>query len=614
MCGITGWIDWEEDLTQKRPILEKMMERLAARGPDADGFWVSERAAIGHRRLIVVDPEGGKQPMIRQQGDRFYVLTYNGELYNTDEVRRDLIARGHHFQSYSDTEVVLVSYLEWGPSCVERFNGIFAFGIWNEFDQSLFLARDRMGVKPLFYTKRGNAFIFGSELKALLAHPNVPAEVDSEGLAEIFGLGPAHTPGHGGFKGIHELRAGCRLKYDREGIRVSRYWQLQSQLHEDDLETTTEKIRFLVEDSIQRQLVSDVPVCAFLSGGLDSSIISAITANNYHVQGLPLTTYSIDYVDNDKYFKANDFQPNSDQYWAERMSKFLKTDHRRVLIDTPQLADALPQATFAKDWPGMADVDSSLFLFCQEIKKEATVALSGECADEVFGGYPWFHRPETVSAKTFPWSLSTEIRNQVLAPEVRSRLNIDEYINYRYEEALAEAPRWAGDDPVEARRRELFYLNINWFMALLLDRKDRMSMASGLEVRVPFCDHRLVEYVWNIPWQMKSWDQREKGILRRAMKGLLPEEIIHRKKSPYPKTHNPSYLKAASQRLITILDQPNTPLKELIDVKAVREMVLAENGDFQRPWFGQLMTLPQLFAYLIQIHHWFNEYKVSIRE
>jgi asparagine synthase (glutamine-hydrolysing) len=613
MCGITGWIDWEEDLTQKRPILEKMTERLAARGPDADGFWVSERAAIGHRRLIVVDPEGGKQPMIRQQGDRSYVLTYNGELYNTDEVRRDLIARGHHFQSYSDTEVVLVSYIEWGPSCVERFNGIFAFGIWSEYDQSLFLARDRMGVKPLFYTKRGSAFIFGSELKALLAHPKVPAEVDREGLAEIFGLGPAHTPGHGGFKDIHELRPGRWLKYDRDGIHVTSYWQLQSQLHEDDLETTTEKVRFLVEDSIKRQLVSDVPVCTFLSGGLDSSIISAITANSYGDQGLPLTTYSIDYVDNDKYFKASDFQPNSDQYWADRMSQFLKTDHRRLFIDTPQLADALQQATFARDWPGMADVDSSLYLFCREIKKEATVALSGECADEVFGGYPWFHRPETVSAETFPWSLSTEIRNRVLAPELKTQLNIDEYINYRYREALAEVPRWSGDDPVEARRRELFYLNINWFMALLLDRKDRMSMASGLEVRVPFCDHRLVEYVWNIPWQMKSWDQREKGILRRAMKGLLPEEIILRKKSPYPKTHNPSYLKAVSQQLITIIDQPKTLLSELIDVKAVRDMVLMESGDFQRPWFGQLMTLPQLFAYLIQINHWLDEYKVTLK-
>jgi asparagine synthase (glutamine-hydrolysing) len=614
MCGITGWIDWEEDLTQKRSILEKMTETLAARGPDAGGYWFGERAAIGHRRLVVVDPEGGKQPMIRQSGDRLYVLSYNGELYNTDEIRRDLIARGRRFQSYSDTEVVLVSFLEWGPACVERFNGIFAFGIWSEPDQSLFLARDRMGVKPLFYTKRGSAFLFGSELKALLAHPKVPAEVDSEGLTEVFGLGPAHTPGHGIFKGIHEVRPGCWLQYDWDGIRIHRYWELKSRPHTDDLETTTVRVRDLVEDSIKRQLVSDVPVCTFLSGGLDSSIISAVTAGLYREQGKSqLITYSIDYVDNEKYFKASDFQPNSDQYWAERMAGYLNTDHKRIFIDTPQLADSLREAVHARDLPGMADVDSSLYLFCREIKKNATVALSGECADEVFGGYPWFHRPETVNANTFPWSLSTELRNLVLAPELRNKLSIDEYINSRYREALAEVPRWPDDEPIEARRRELFYLNINWFMALLLERKDRMSMASGLEVRVPFCDHRLVEYVWNIPWHIKSCNQREKGILRRAMAGLLPEEIISRKKSPYPKTHNPSYLKNVSRQLEAILEQPDAPLKELIDIKKVKEMLSAETGDFQRPWFGQLMTLPQLFAYLLQINYWLSDYKVSIK-
>lgn len=613
MCGITGWIDWEEDLTQNRPILEKMTKTLEARGPDAYGYWVSARAGIGHRRLVVVDPEGGKQPMIRQIGDRFYVLTYNGELYNTDEIRKELISKGYRFHSYSDTEVVLVSYLEWGPACVERFNGIFAFGVWSEFEQSLFLARDRMGVKPLFYIKRGDSFLFGSELKALLAHPKVPAEINEEGLAEIFGLGPAHTPGNGVYRGIKELRPGCCLCYDRNGIRIQKYWELQSMPHTDNLETTTAKVRELVEDSIERQLVSDVPVCTFLSGGLDSSIISAVAADRYRKQGKsPLVTYAIDYIDNEKFFKASDFQPNSDQYWSSRMSEFLNTTHRRVLIDTPQLADALNNAAIARDLPGMADVDSSLYLFCQEIKKGATVALSGECADEVFGGYPWFHRPETVNADTFPWSLSTELRNLILAPQIKNKLNIDEYIHFRYQEALDEVPRLTEENELEARRRELFYLNIHWFMALLLERKDRMSMASGLEVRVPFCDHRLVEYVWNIPWGMKSWNQREKGILRRAMRGLLPEEIISRKKSPYPKTHNPSYLQLVSSRLLSILANPDSPILNLIDQEKVMQMIKTKGEDFQRPWFGQLMTLPQLFAYLIQVDTWLRSYKVRI--
>ena len=612
MCGITGWIDWEQDLTGSKPILEKMTETLAFRGPDAAGYWLGKQAALGHRRLIVVDPEGGRQPMVRQVGDRHLVLVYNGELYNTEEIRRELINKGHNFRAYSDTEVLLVAYLEWGPDCVERFNGIFAFGIWDESSQRLFLARDRMGVKPLFYTQRGGAFLFGSELKALLANPKVAPEVDAEGLAEIFGLGPAHTPGQGIFKAIAELRPGHWLLYDRKGIQIKRYWELLSGEHKDDLETTTETVRFLVEDAIRRQLVSDVPVGTFLSGGLDSSIISAVAANNYRDSGkAPLRTYTIDYIDNDKYFKVSDFQPNSDHYWAEQMAGFLKTDQRWVYIDTPQLAESLKQAVRARDLPGMADVDSSLYLFCQEIKKGVTVALSGECADEVFGGYPWFHRPETVRADTFPWSLSNELRLQILKPEVKNKLKLAEYIQQRYRESLAEVPRWSGDDPVQARRRELFYLNINWFMALLLERKDRMSMASGLEVRVPFCDHRLVEYVWNIPWAMKSWEGREKGILRRAVKGLLPEAVVNRKKSPYPKTHNPSYLQAVRQELQTVLADGQAPIHGLIDVKRIQEFI--NNPDLKQPWFGQLMTLPQLFAYLIQVNYWLSEYQVAIR-
>lgn len=614
MCGITGWIDWEEDLTGKRPIIENMTERLNPRGPDTSGYWFSQRAAIGHRRLIVVDPEGGKQPMVKRVGANEYVLTYNGELYNTEDIRQELLKQGHVLSSYSDTEVVLVSYLEWGPACVEKFNGIYAFGIWNDQAESLFLARDRMGVKPLFYTQRGESFIFGSELKALLAHPKVPAIIDDEGLAEIFGLGPARTPGNGVFKGIKELRPGCWLRYSRDGVRIQRYWQLESKPHEDDLETTTLKVRKLVEDTIQRQLVSDVPVCTFLSGGLDSSIISTVAANTYREKGLPSpATYSIDYIGNDRYFRISDFQPNSDHYWADRMADFLQTDHHWIYIDTPQLAAALKDAVKARDLPGMADVDSSLFLFCREIKKGATVALSGECADEVFGGYPWFHRPETVDATTFPWSISTELRKKILAPKLESKLKLDEYIRCRYQEALAEVPRFSGDDPIEARRRELFYLNINWFMALLLDRKDRMSMASGLEVRVPFCDHRLVEYVWNIPWKMKSWKNREKGILRRAVEGLLPEAVVYRKKSPYPKTHNPSYEQAVRDLLSKILQNSKAPIRNLIDKKAVEDLLKPENSQLQRPWFGQLMTMPQLYAYLVQINQWLEEYNVEIK-
>ncbi|HEX3045437.1 MAG TPA: asparagine synthase (glutamine-hydrolyzing) [Bacillota bacterium] len=613
MCGICGWIDWEIDLTQHKPIVEAMTRSLAARGPDASGYWWSKHAGIGHRRLIVVDPEGGAQPMVRSFGNETFILTYNGELYNTAEIRSDLQTLGYVFQSYSDTEVVLLSFVHWGPDCVNRFNGIYAFGIWREQDQSLFLARDRMGVKPLFYAQRGSAFYFGSELKALLAHPNLKPELDAEGLAEIFGLGPARTPGHGVFKDIFELRPGFWALYNRDRLQLKRYWTLESKPHLDNLETTTNRVRELVTDSIKRQLVSDVPVCTFLSGGLDSSIISAIASTHAATQSTSLDTYSIDFTDNDQYFRPNDFQPNHDAPWIQLAARNLKTNHHSVFIDNPQLAAALRPAVIARDLPGMADIDASLYLFCREIKKGATVGLSGECADEVFGGYPWFHRQDALQANTFPWSLSLDLRRRVLAPEVKNIIRIEEYVQDRYHQTLAEVPRLSGEEPAEAKRRELFYLNLNWFMAVLLDRKDRMSMASGLEVRVPFCDHRLVEYVWNIPWAMKYWDQREKGILRRAVRGLLPEEIIYRRKSPYPKTHHPGYRKMMQTEMLNIMNDPATPLRDLVDFSQLREFTTTDTELLNQPWFGQLMTGPQMLAYLIQIEIWLKEYQIRIK-
>lgn len=610
MCGIAGWISWEEDLRSKQKIVEAMTRKLTPRGPDAECYWVAPEAALGHRRLIVIDPEGGRQPMVRKVGERQCVLVYNGELYNTTELRNQLQAEGYRFQSYSDTEVVLLAYLAWGPDCLTRFNGIYAFAVWDLAAQSLFLARDRMGVKPLFYTRFGSNLIFGSELKALLAHPAVKPEVDREGLAEIFGLGPARTPGNGVFKNLRELRPGFYLIYNREGLQEHRYWELISGPHRDDFATTVERVRELVTDAIRRQLVSDVPVGTFLSGGLDSGIISTVAAREYRSEGKePLRTFSVDYPENEKYFTANDFQPDSDRPWAEQLTQFLKTDHRRIVLNSNQLAAALVPAMEARDLPGMADIDSSLWLFCSEIKKEATVALSGECADEVFGGYPWFHRPEAVGGTTFPWSPSLELRKAILQPWLRQRLQIDQYVAERYRETLTEVPRWSGDDPLEERRRELFYLNLNWFMAVLLDRKDRMSMASGLEVRVPFCDHRLVEYAWNIPWHLKSWNGREKGILREAFKGLLPEAIVNRKKSPYPKVHRPDYREAVCKRLQTIL-QGESPLRNILDVPAVLKL-MADDG-IAVPWYGQLMTGPQLFAYLIQVNDWLIKYEINI--
>ncbi|SDD26018.1 asparagine synthase (glutamine-hydrolysing) [Paenibacillus sp. UNCCL117] len=614
MCGITGWIDWNRDLTGHSSILINMTDTMALRGPDASGTWITPRCALGHRRLSVMDPANGAQPMIRNCGDNRFAIVYNGELYNAPELKKELESRGHRFSTNCDTEVLLVSFIEWGRACVERLNGIFAFAVWNDEEQTLFLARDRLGVKPLFYSYDSGRLLFGSEPKAILAHPDFPAQITGEGLAEIFAVGPARTPGHGIYKNMNELKPGHAMVMDAGGIRITAYWKLESKPHEDDVEATAAKVHDLLKDTVIRQLASDVPICTLLSGGLDSSALTSFAATYYKEQGLgPLHTYSVDYVDNDKHFKANAFQPNSDAPWIQRMTDYLGTVHHDKTFDTPELIESLKTVVFARDTPGMADVDGSLYLFCNEIKKDATVALSGEAADEIFGGYPWFHRDEALNADTFPWSLATPERAALLSPEFIEWVKPEQYVQDRYRQALSEVPRLAGENQQQHRMREMSYLNITRFMPTLLDRKDRMSMAVGLEVRVPFCDHRLVEYVWNIPWEIKTSGDREKGILRKALRDVLPEDVLTRKKSPYPKTHNPGYLSAVRSWVLDILDDSTSPLLPFIDAKKIRALAENDNGQFNLPWFGQLMTGPQLFAYLAQVDTWLRHYKVSIR-
>jgi len=614
MCGIAGWVNWEKDLTREQEVLLAMTEKLAARGPDASGYWVSPRAALGHRRLIVVDPSGGGQPMLRQRGQNRYIITYNGELYNTAELRDSLQTRGYSFQSYSDTEALLLSYIEWGPACLEKLNGIFAFGIWDEGNQSLFLARDRLGVKPLFFAEGSSGLLFASELKALLAHPALPPEVGAEGLAEIFVLGPGRTPGHAVFRGLQELKPGHYLIYNRQGISVRPYWRLESRPHEDDLKTTAVKLQELLRDTVRRQLVSDVPISTLLSGGLDSSAVTAMAAQAYREAGKgSIRTFSVEYEGDERFFQANSFEPNSDAPWSQLVSRYLGTEHHKVVIDIPRLVKALEVALTARDLPGMADIDSSLYLFSREIKKAATVALSGEAADEIFGGYPWFRQLDGAGA-TFPWIRMTEAKLQLFSPDLIALIRPQEYLARRYQEALAEVPALPGEPPEEARLREIAYLSLTRFMPVLLERKDRMSMAVGLEVRVPYCDHRLVEYVWNIPWSMKRWGGQEKGILRQALRGILPEEVLSRRKSPYPKTHHPGYGSAVRQWLTELLTDPGSPLRPFLNPEFVNALLMNKDGtgNFDEPWFGQLMRGPQLLAYLIQVDIWLRKYRVRI--
>ncbi len=614
MCGIAGWVDFAREMDPEAPVLTEMRERLACRGPDAAGAWVGGHAALVHRRLVVIDPAGGGQPMVRPgpTGEPT-VLVYNGELYNTDAVRAELRARGHTFRTRSDTEVVLESFLEWREACPEHLEGIFAFAVWDQARQRLFLARDRLGVKPLFYALRGRGILFASELKGLLAHPLVPPEVDAEGLAEVFALGPARTPGHGVFRGVRSLRPAQRLTFTPDGVRGhGPYWQLTSRPHMDTVPETADRLRDLLIGAIRRQLVSDMPLATLLSGGLDSSAVTAVAADALREQGRgPLRTYSLEFAGTDRDFAPTAYYADPDGPWVRRVAEVCGTDHRTVVLDTPEQVAALERAVTARDLPGLADIDASLYLFCREVRAETTVALSGEAADEIFGGYPWCHWEEAVAAATFPWARATAARAAVLSGEAREWIRPQEYIADRYRQALAEVPELPGEDPREARLRQIIYLNITRFLPTLLDRKDRMSMAVGLEVRVPFCDHHLVEYAWNIPWSMKSLGGQSKGIVRRALEGLLPPEVVARRKVPYPRTFNPTYLAATRTWLGRILEDPAAPLRPLVDAAWLGDMV-ARSEPPAVQWFGQTMSGAQFYAYLCQLDTWMRAYRVRL--
>ncbi|PSR26940.1 MAG: asparagine synthase (glutamine-hydrolyzing) [Sulfobacillus thermosulfidooxidans] len=613
MCGIAGWIDWQQDIRAYQSSLDAMVQPLTCRGPDGSGTWVTEHAAMGHRRLVVIDPEGGMQPMSRREGRRVYTIVYNGELYNYRELRQELISMGYSFASQSDTEVLLTAYIAWGHESLSRLNGIFAFAIWDAAEQTLFLARDRLGVKPLFYAPLHQGILFGSEIKAILAHPQMPHRVSREGLAEVFALGPARTPGHGVFDGLYELRPGEYLEYKRGRISIHRYWQLVSHEHPDDVFTTRQTIRDLLEDTVKRQLIADVPVVTLLSGGLDSSAVTALAVKAFKDEKRgPLKTFSIDFVDMEKHFKPTAFQTNLDAPWVNRVSEYLGTIHSRIVLDTPDLVDNLVASLHARDLPGMADVDTSLLVFARAIKQQATVGLSGEAADEIFGGYPWFHHPDAIEAHTFPWARRLQDRVSILSNEFVHYIRPFEYTQQRYQEALDEVPRLAGESRSAARIREISYLTLTRFLPTLLDRKDRMTMAVGLEVRVPFCDHRLVEYVWNIPWAMKTQGEHRKVILRQAMEGILPDDVLWRQKSPYPSTPNPSYFARMREQLTDILADPASALHQIVDVTRVKELMNQGPMAEQIPWFGQLMGNAQLFAFLIQAHYWFADYHIEL--
>ena len=604
MCAIAGILGLDTD----QNTTEKMLSSMSPRGPDGQGIYREGDCTLLHRRLAIIDPAGGRQPMAYTRGKELYVLVYNGELYNTECLRLELMSLGHRFEGHPDTEVVLHAFVQWGERCLDKFNGIFAFAIWEARSRRLFLARDRIGVKPLFYREQNGTLIFASEIKTILCHDAVSPQLDQEGAAQLLLLGPGRMPGSGVFHGIREVEPGHCGWFAEGKLQLRRYWHLTDREHRDSLEETLESVRYLVTDAIRAQMVSDVPIGTFLSGGLDSSIITAVCAGEMADRGDRLRTFSVDYQNNDRYFQPGKFQPNSDGAYIALMRESLGTNHTDVILDAGQLNDALEEATLARDLPGMADVDSSLLLFSREIRKNVKVALSGECADEIFGGYPWYRDPEVRAVEGFPWAQNTVQRISLLAPAVATGMDPAAYLMDAYTDTIRGSDILPGTSPRERRMKEMVNLNFRWFMQTLLDRKDRMSMYSGLEVRVPFCDYRIAEYLYGIPWEMKDYLGREKGLLRKAMEGLLPEDVLYRKKSPYPKTFDPAYEQMMEKRLLSILNDPNAPIHHMVRRETLQEILA---GEQTWPWYGQLMRRPQTMAFFVQLNFWLTHYRVE---
>ena len=582
MCGIAGWVDFERDLTNERATAQAMTDTMINRGPDAEGLWLSPRAAMGHRRLSIIDLEGGRQPMVAEEnGKPVAVLIYTGEVYNFRELRAELKGRGHAFLTSSDTEVVLRAYQHWGVACVERLNGMFAFAIWDVRREELLLVRDRLGVKPLYFSPTPAGVLFGSEPKAILANPLVRAEVDNQGLRELLAF--VKTPGMAVYK--RDARGATRPHRARGPRGRARAVLLEAggqaahgRSPDDDPHHPRVAGRHrhpaahlgcaavlaaLRGPGLQRHHRAGGQVAARAGRGAGALVLGGLRGPDGELQ-------------------AGRDADTPDAPYIIEVAKLVGSRHR-TSSSPPRswrIPACAPRCCGARDLPhGMGDMDASLYLLFRAIRQHSTVALSGESADEVFGGYAWFHDPAAVAADTFPWIamiLSRYRQNgsmtapTFLKPGMIKGLELEAYREARYREALAEVPRLDGETGQERRMREVCYLHLTRLLQMLLDRKDRMSMATGLEVRVPFCDHRLVEYVFNTPWSMKTFDGREKSLLRAATADLLPRSVVERRKSPYPSTQDPKYAHELQRQVAGVLANDNAPVNALIDVDKAR--------------------------------------------
>ena len=518
-----------------------------------------------------------------------------GRMRNAAKLAEEL---GLMREERSLARIVLAAYARWGEDYIEHIEGPVLTAVLDRDADALILCRDRMGERRVFYTAQDGCVAFADHPDMLLEAGCLRPVVDMDGLRELFGLGPARTPGKTPWRGMYALEPGCALVARGESARVRRYFRLEAREHEDGAAATVETVRMMIERAVDD--IAPLRPAAMLSGGIDSTLLTALLRKRME----PVRSFSVDYEGNDRHFRANAFQPARDAPYIALAVERIGCEHTAVELTQASLAQALEEAVDARGFPGMADVDSSLLLFARKIAPQARFALSGECGDEVFGGYPWFRDAHSISGESFPWSGSLELRAGILKRRVREKLDIREYVRGALSEAVSRVEHLPHESAEGRCLRTMQHMCFAFFMANLQERALAMCEHSHLGVLTPFADERLVQYVYNVPWEMKFMGGREKGLLREAAGALLPESLRYRRKSPYPKTCDPAYARIVCGMVQGMLAEKKSPILQLVDARALEKLAASDLSPAQTPWFGQLMAGPQMLAYLWQVNAW----------
>jgi asparagine synthase (glutamine-hydrolysing) len=575
-----------------------MTDVIAHRGPDDCGYYHDQHAHLGHRRLSIVDIAGGHQPMPNET--RSHWIVYNGEVFNHAEIRPQLEQAGHHYTTRCDTETIMHAYEEFGPSSVDFFRGMFAYAIWDREKHCLFAARDRLGIKPFYYYWDGRIFVFASEIKALLMHPAVHAELEDQVLPEYLAFGYVSEE-RTLFRGIRKLMPGHHLTLDLSGakptLQIGQYWDVPlPALAKASEQELVSEVRARLEDSVRLRLMSDVPLGVFLSGGVDSSAIAALMKR---LTGGPVKTFSVGYSE----------EEFSELGYAAQVAQTIGTEHRETKIGIDDFFNELPRLIWHEDEPITWPSSVSLYFATRLAAKEVKVVLTGEGADEIFGGYERY-RWNLINSRAgqlygaFPGllreavtrhlestpllkaSLRRKIRHTFIGRNatVESLLLDNFYCAFSREEQnrlLGSTPGavygnylryWNSREGTPLLSRML-YADQKTYLVELLMKQDQMSMASSIESRVPFLDHTLVEFSTTIPDSLKIRRKTQKYILKRAVGDLLPESIVHRTKMGFPTPLRQWLLDPRAKPLYAALTNPSGFLSSIIDRQTLDSLI-----------------------------------------